>query len=53
MDLDDRWNKEFHGGNVPIAKVLNAKEVIKQASEEIMKRHTFITIEETERNLVL
>ena len=25
----------------------NAKEVIKQASEEIMKQHTFITIEET------
>ena len=25
----------------------NAKEVIEQASEEIMKQHTFITIEET------
>lgn len=47
MDLDDRWNKEFHGGNGPIPKDPNAKEVIKQASEEIMKQHTFITIEET------
>ena len=43
MDLDDRWHKEFGGGN----KDPNAKEVIKQASEEIMKQHTFITIEET------
>ena len=44
MDLDERWNKEFGNGN---NKDPNAKEVIKQASELIMKQHTFITIEET------
>ena len=45
MDVDKEW-RDFLGrsGN---GKNPNAKEVIEEASEQIMKQHTFITIEET------
>lgn len=43
MDVDKEWNDLFGRGN----KDPNSKQVIKTASEQITKDHTFITIEET------
>jgi putative DNA primase/helicase len=44
MDVDKDFDKEF--GRVKSSKP-NASQIIEEASEQIMKDHTFITIEET------